>query len=186
MGIFMYLHLVMEEGVEYYLQDILDAVVTAISDADDQVRGLAQRVLKAFIRTYGGRQSELLLLRVNEGLFAAEYFKRMACCSLLGELIPILKNQTSPRPFLISLVNIYILRGDPHTKIVTEATNVWKAQVDNTPKTLKKELPTLLAKLGELLMKPDEISRCASQCLDEFSGKYGEAWIKEISEILTQ
>jgi len=35
LGIFMYLHLVMEDGVEYYLQEVLDSVVAAISDSDE-------------------------------------------------------------------------------------------------------------------------------------------------------
>jgi len=141
-------------------------------------------VLKAFIRTYGERQSEILLERVNEGLFSNDYIKRLACTSLLGDLIPILKKNTNTKSFYSSLVNIYILRGDPHQKVITEATNVWKAQVDNTPKTLKSQLPQLLHKIGELLMKQEEISTCAQQALEEFSAKYGEAWIMDIADLL--
>lgn len=184
LGIFMYLHLVMEDGVEYYLQEVLDSVVAAISDSDEQVRGLGQRVLKAFIKTYGERQSDILLERVNEGLFSNDYMKRLACTSLLGDLIPILKKTSNTKSFYNSLVSIYILRGDPHQKVITEATNVWKAQVDNTPKTLKSQLGQLLVKLGDLLMKQEDIAICAQQALEEFSAKYGEAWIIDIADLL--
>ena len=142
-------------------------------------------MLKAFIKTYGDRRHELLLQRVNEGLFSNDYIKRLACCSLLGELIQVLKRHQLGSPvFYESLVSIYILRGDLHQKVVTEATNVWKAHVDNTPKTLKLNLPSLLNKLALLLIKQDDISLCAVQCLQEFSSKYGEAWINEIADIL--
>ena len=76
----------------------------------------------------------------------------------------------------------YILRHDETESIRIIATNVWKSNVENTPKTVKQILPNLLMKLDELILQEQDIHEMVTVCIKEFSSKYIEGSFKEIEQ----
>jgi len=87
-------------------------------------------------------QTETLLQPVNDGLFSENHIKRLSCIVLLGDMLEVFKSFSKENKLEKSLlddtlVSIYILRNDFGDGVRIQATNIWKANVDNTPKTLK-------------------------------------------------
>ena len=80
-----------------------------------------------------------------------------------------------------TIVSLYILRSDYVDSIKIQATNSWKvyflnqANIENTPKTIKKLLKVLIYSLCELNSTMSEnIQSIALSCMKEFVEKYQE------------
>ena len=63
---------------------------------------------------------------------------------------------------------------------------VWKANVNNTPKTLKALLGPFLIKLIELSVVSEDVRSITTGAIKDFASQYTEGWMKEILDSLDQ
>ncbi|PWN50148.1 ARM repeat-containing protein [Violaceomyces palustris] len=83
------------------------------------------------------------------------------------------------------LASIYIVRQDPNIPVRQAAIHTWKALVQNTPRTAREVLPTMLDILIKALASKGEENReMAARTLGELVKKLGEKILRETIPIL--
>lgn len=85
------------------------------------------------------------------------------------------------------LASLYILRQDSAGQVRTFSLNVWKALVNNTPRTVRDMLPSLMQIIIRLLASQGpEQQETAARTLGELCRKQGERILGDIIPILRQ
>lgn len=80
---------------------------------------------------------------------------------------------------------LYIVRQDAVNAVRTGSLHIWKALVQNTPRTLREILPSVINQVIALLASPGEEQReTASRTLGELCKKNGERILMEMIPIL--
>ena len=72
------------------------------------------------------------------------------------------------------LASLYIVRSDENGVVKQACSQVWKAVVQNTPRTLRELLPTLMTRLiANLASTNREKQRVAARCVGDLVEKLG-------------
>lgn len=146
----------------------------SISDGNEHLRNLSLRVIRTFIQKYGADELELLLDPVLDGAFSEDHLRRQSCTILMDDILKSVKIGNKEY-YEKTVICLYILRNDYVDSIKYQATNTWKANIENTPKTLKKLLKVFIHTLaGIYASSVRAVYEIVHDCVYEFVGKYQE------------
>eukprot|EP00927_Polykrikos_kofoidii_P038654 TRINITY_DN33056_c0_g1_i1.p1 TRINITY_DN33056_c0_g1~~TRINITY_DN33056_c0_g1_i1.p1 ORF type:complete len:2747 (+),score=558.46 TRINITY_DN33056_c0_g1_i1:885-8243(+) len=199
LGLFVYLPIAMGASFEPYIEDVLETLLCGIADDNSGVRETAFGAAQEITRKFGASYTKLLLKPLEEGIFDIDWRIRHASVQLLGMLIDqILRAHRIPTTnadlmfceqlprewrehFLVSLI---IVRSDENPVVKQACAQTWKAVVQNTPRTLKELLASLMTRLIENLASTSrEKQRVAARCVGDLAGKLGERVMPELMPI---
>eukprot|EP00439_Symbiodinium_sp_Y106_P013527 s153_g1.t4 len=193
LGLFEYLPPAMGSSFEPYLEEVLTTLLDGMSDDTASVRDTALKAAQVIIRHFGSSHTALLLPPLEEGVFVVDWRVRHGAIQLMGQLIQqilrahriptnsaeLMQVEALPKEWRCHmLASLYIVRSDENPGInsasianvmVKQACQqVWKAVVQNPPRTLKELLPTLMTRLiANLASTNRERQRVAARCVGE-------------------
>lgn len=181
LGIFIFIPLNTQGKFEKFLSRVMPAFLERLSDDNEDVRKMVIRVVQLIIQTYCKSSLQIILPHLEQGLFDRNWRKRSSCVTLIGEMIEKIESLSrKENQQLISvehknriLASIYILRADHTSNINTQAAQIWKTHVDNTPKFLVSLTPELVLRLIEISDNNDaEPREIASYAIQNLIQKY--------------
>ncbi|WVQ78061.1 hypothetical protein IAT38_000142 [Cryptococcus sp. DSM 104549] len=194
-----------------HLGRVIPPVLNGLADESEYVREASMRAGKMIIANYSGKAVDLLLPELEKGMLDASWRIRQSSISLTGELLykvtgisgkVELEEEDAPaqsadhaRKALLEalgqdrrdrvLATLYIVRQDPVGIVRQASIHIWKALVQNTPRTTRDILQVLMQLLMSLLGSPHmEQQETASRTLGELCRKNGERIFGEIIPIL--
>ena len=167
---FIYLPLTFGEDFTPYVGLITKPILKALADDCEFVRETAIKAGQRIVNTYADTAISLFLPELEKGLFDLNWRIRFSSVQLLGDLlykisgvlgkmttesaheddnfgtekgsVAIVKALGEDRRNCI-FAGLYMGRSDVSLNVRQAALHVWKIIVSNTPKTLRKILPTL-------------------------------------------
>ena len=191
LGMFIFIPLNTQGKFEKYLGTVIPAFLERLSDDNEEVRKIAIRVMQLIIQTYCKNSMDIILPNLESGLFDRNWRKRASCITLIGEMIEKIESLSRKEgQQLISaehknriLASVYILRADHTSNINTQAAQIWKVHVDNTPKFLLSITAELVLRLIEISdnndLEPREIAAYAIQNLiQKYQNKIFSTYLK--------
>lgn len=191
LGLFIFIPLNTQGKFEKYLEKVFVAFLDRLSDENEDVRKIVIRVTQLIIQTYCKNSLQIILPPLEKGLFDKNWRKRSSCITLIGEMVEKIESLSrKENQQLISndhknriLASVYILRADNASNISTQAAQIWKTHVDNTPKFLVTLTPELVLRLIEISdnsdQEPREIASFAIQSLiQKYQNKIFSSYLK--------
>jgi hypothetical protein len=167
------------ERFQPYLPRIIQPVLSGLADESEYVREASMRAGRMIVANHSTKAVDLLLPELERGLFEQAWRIRHSSIQLVGELlfrisgisgkVEVDENEEedvlvpeTPKKALVDvlgrerrdrvLASIYVVRQDATGIVRAYATHVWKALVQNTPRTVREVLPTLSECLGFILL----------------------------------
>lgn len=205
----------MGEAFGPYIGTVLPLIVQGLADDSDMVRDVAMRAGQLIVNMHALSATEALLPSLEEGMHSDNWRIRQSSVQLLGDLLFRLAGNVKAvgitgddqddgghgssqtmraitarlgrvrRDAVLSAV--YIMRSDNSAVVRQVALQVWKTIVENTPRTLRDILATLVAQLIESLASGNIDKRAvAGRCLGDIVRKLGERVLPEIIPILRE
>eukprot|EP00928_Gymnodinium_smaydae_P040622 TRINITY_DN27536_c0_g1_i1.p1 TRINITY_DN27536_c0_g1~~TRINITY_DN27536_c0_g1_i1.p1 ORF type:complete len:2758 (+),score=657.28 TRINITY_DN27536_c0_g1_i1:496-8274(+) len=199
LGLFVYLPVAMAGAFEPYLQEVVVALLNGVADDVSSVRDTAFRAAQTITKHFGASQTSLLLPPLEDGVFDVDWRIRHASVQLMGQLVEqLLRAHRIPtnsaelmfceqlplelRTTVLSA--LYIVKSDENPIVKQCCAQTWKAVVQNTPRTLKELLPSLMTRLiSSLASTSREKQRVAARCVGDLVGKLGERVMPELMPI---
>ncbi|EEB06954.2 translation elongation regulator Gcn1 [Schizosaccharomyces japonicus yFS275] len=155
-----------------YLARAIPPILNGLADESDFVQSASLRAARMIINNYASKSVDLLLPELEKGLFDNYWRIRVSSVQLVGDLIFKLaginkksveeeqqeeeENVTASdvkRKALIEAIGndrhdrimsaLFIVRQDVSALVRAPASQIWKAVVVNTPRTVKEIMPTL-------------------------------------------
>ncbi|CDZ97184.1 Protein containing adaptin N-terminal region [Phaffia rhodozyma] len=195
-----------------HLGRIISPILGGLADESEYVREASMRAGKMIISNYSTKAVDLLLPELEKGLADEKWRIRQSSVNLIGELLFRLTGISgkaeieeeegvdtgvadSSRKVLLEVLGqekrdrvlsaLYVVRQDAVGAVRTGSVHIWKALVQNTPKTLREILPSVINMVISLLSSPgDEQKETASRTLAELCKKNGERIMAEMVPIL--
>ncbi|CAE7661943.1 ILA [Symbiodinium sp. CCMP2592] len=202
LGLFEYLPPAMGSSFEPYLEEVLTTLLDGMSDDTASVRDTALKAAQVIIRHFGSSHTALLLPPLEEGVFVVDWRVRHGAIQLMGQLIQqilrahriptnsaeLMQVEALPKEWRCHmLASLYIVRSDENVMVKQACQQVWKAVVQNPPRTLKELLPTLMTRLiANLASTNRERQRVAARCVGDLVGKLGERVMPELMPIFME
>eukprot|EP00931_Biecheleriopsis_adriatica_P116933 TRINITY_DN9250_c0_g1_i1.p1 TRINITY_DN9250_c0_g1~~TRINITY_DN9250_c0_g1_i1.p1 ORF type:complete len:2761 (+),score=816.01 TRINITY_DN9250_c0_g1_i1:930-8285(+) len=199
LGLFVYLPVAMGQIFEPYIEEVLTVLINAMADDIGTVRDTAFQAAKTITKHFGSSHTALLLPPLEEGVFNVDWHIRQCSVQLMGQLIEqilrahripvhsaeLMQVEALPREWRCHmLASLYIVRSDENGLVKQACSQVWKAVVQNTPKTLKELLPNLMTLLiASLASTNREKQRVAARCVGDLVGKLGDRVMPELMPI---
>eukprot|EP00438_Fugacium_kawagutii_P018065 Skav221810 [mRNA] locus=scaffold2435:150008:164231:- [translate_table: standard] len=145
-GLFCYLPVAMGSIFEPYIEEVITTLFKGMSDDTASVRDTALKAAQTITKHFGSSHTALLLPPLEEGVFDGDWRIRHGAVQLMGQLIQqILRAHRIPTNSA-ELMQVEALPRE--NSVVKQAcSQVWKAVVQNTPRTLRELLPTLVTRL---------------------------------------
>jgi hypothetical protein len=175
----------MRQDFEPFIKDVTENMTVFVSDEDESIRNSSLQVQKILINNFGISHTQMLLEPLFNGLFEENWRKRNGSLILIGEMLNVLKSylydnsdEEKEACYYQALMGVYILKDDDVDMPRDTAFSVWNTYIDNTPKTLKMGLGTLVKMWVRGIKQP--ASGIALRSITNFSGKYGETYFGEI------
>uniref|UniRef100_A0A7S1C9J2 TOG domain-containing protein n=1 Tax=Bicosoecida sp. CB-2014 TaxID=1486930 RepID=A0A7S1C9J2_9STRA len=203
----------MGEAFGPYIGTVLPLIVQGLADDSDMVRDVAMRAGQVIVNVHALTATEALLPALNEGMHSDNWRIRQSSVQLLGDMLFRLAGNVKAvgmtgddgddaghgssgtmraitarlgrerRDSVLS--SIYIMRSDNSAVVRQCALQVWKTIVENTPRTLRDLLATLVEQLIASLASGNIDKRgVAGRCLGDIVRKLGERVLPEIIPIL--
>ncbi|ODO11508.1 hypothetical protein I350_00288 [Cryptococcus amylolentus CBS 6273] len=194
-----------------HLARVIPPVLNGLADESEYVREASMRAGKMVIANYSGKAVDLLLPELEKGMLDPSWRIRQSSISLTGELLykvtgisgkveleeedaPTQSADQARRALLEALgpekrdrvlATLYIVRQDAVGVVRQASIHIWKALVQNTPRTTRDILGILMETLMSLLGSAHvEQQETASRTLGELCRKNGERIFGEIIPIL--
>lgn len=206
LSVFLFLPAAFGMRFQAYLPQALPCILQGLADETEVVRDVSMRAGSVIVTAYGATAMEMLLAPLETGLFNANWRIRQSSVQLLGDLLARLggrvegtqdetviaatqnKNITaalgSARRERV-LASLCMLRSDSSSVVRQQAMLVWKSFIDNTPKTLREILPTLMQMIVKGLGDAsDDKRQTAGRTLGELVRKLGERILPEVIPML--
>ena len=212
MTLFIYLPVTHGESFTPYLDMIIPPILKGLADESDTVRNAGMKSGQVIVRNYSIAAIDLLLPKLQDGLFSESWRIRQSSLELLGDLLyklaglsvksdsmESLEDQDSGtetgRKALIRALGmerfhnvlscLYMARSDSNAVVRQSSMHVWKAIVVNTPKTLKEILPVLMQTVISNLATANVDKRgIAARTLGDLVRKLGDLVLFEIVPVL--
>lgn len=165
-----------------YLSKTIPPILSGLADTVEEIRDVSLRAGRLIVNNYAKKAVDLLLPELEKGLSDNNARIRLSSVELTGELlfkisgisgkqeladdISLSKNVakafndvlgTDRRNNILS--SLFVCRSDVSGGVRATASNIWKALVANTPKTIKEIMPTLINIIVRRLASPDDIQR---------------------------
>lgn len=199
LGLFVYLPVAMGSAFEPYIIEVLSSLLRGIADDNAAVRDTAFKAAQVLVKTFGASHMAMLLPPLEDGVFDVDWKIRHASVQLMGQLIEqilrahriptnsaeLMQCEVLPKEWRAHmLASLYIVRSDENGVVKQACSQVWKAVVQNTPRTLKELLPALMKRLiANLASENREKQRVAARCVGDLVGKLGERVMPELMPI---
>jgi len=196
-SVFQYLPESWGEPFAAYLEKALPAVTKRLSDETEFVRESAIKAGQAIVNAYSETATDLLIPTLEQGIFDDNWRIRQSSIQLLGEfLTKISKKNDYGEVDLTGVINVgrgtsilatlYLIRKDSNMFVQQMASTTWKAVVDNTPKTLKAILPTLMKLILDSLASNAEKRTIGRLTLGDLVNKLGDRVLPDVIPMLEQ
>ncbi|WWD10197.1 hypothetical protein V865_008331 [Kwoniella europaea PYCC6329] len=194
-----------------HLGRVIPPILNGLADDSEYVREASMRAGKMIIANYSSKAIDLLLPELEKGMIDVSWRIRQSSISLTGELLyrvtgisgkveleedeaPAQSADVARKALLEALgqerrdrvlATLYIVRQDAVSTVRQASIHIWKALVQNTPRTTREILPVLMQLIMSLLGSPEvEQQETASRTLGELCRKNGERIFGEIIPIL--
>ncbi|WWD15877.1 hypothetical protein CI109_100301 [Kwoniella shandongensis] len=194
-----------------HLGRVIPPILNGLADDSEYVREASMRAGKMIIANYSTKAIDLLLPELEKGMLDAAWRIRQSSIALTRELlyrvtgisgkveleeeeVPAHSADAARRALLEALgaerrdrvlATLYIVRQDAVGIVRQASIHIWKALVQNTPRTTREILPVLMQLLMALLGSPEiDQQETASRTLGELCRKNGERIFGEIIPIL--
>lgn len=165
-----------------YLTQTIPPILNGLADTNEDVRQIALKSGRLIVSNYAKKAVDLLLPELEKGLFDTNARIRQSSADLTGELLykisgisgklelaEDLARASNVHKALIDVLGedrrnhvlaaLFVCRSDTHGAVRNSASDVWKALVANTPKTIKEILPTLTQIIVRRLASSDDNQR---------------------------
>lgn len=196
-----------------HLSRVIPPVLNGLADDSEYVREASMRAGKMIIANYSGKAVDLLLPELEKGMLDPSWRIRQSSISLTGELLykvtgisgkveleeedaPTQSADHARRALLEALgverrdrvlATLYIVRQDAVGVVRQASIHIWKALVQNTPRTTRDILGILMQILMSLLGSSHvEQQETASRTIGELCRKNGERIFGSIIPILQE
>ncbi|WWC90100.1 uncharacterized protein L201_005033 [Kwoniella dendrophila CBS 6074] len=194
-----------------HLGRVIPPILNGLADDSEYVREASMRAGKMIIANYSSKAIDLLLPELEKGMIDHSWRIRQSSIALTGELLyrvtgisgkveleedeaPAQSADAARRALLDALgqerrdrvlATLYIVRQDAVSIVRQASIHIWKALVQNTPRTTREILPVLMQLIMSLLGSPEvDQQETASRTLGELCRKNGERIFGEIIPIL--
>ncbi|KAG5638049.1 hypothetical protein H0H81_002083 [Sphagnurus paluster] len=199
-----------------HLPKIIGPILSGLSDTEEYVREAAMRAGRMVVTNYSSKAIDLLLPRLERGMFDSVWRIRQSSVTLVGELlfkvsgisgktsdldeeevaVEATTAETSRRALgevLGSerrdriLAALYLVRQDGVVVVRQTSIQIWKALVHNTPRTVREILPELVNQILFLISGDEaEQEETAARTTTEISRKFGEKILADIMPIVKE
>ncbi|CAJ1403962.1 unnamed protein product [Effrenium voratum] len=202
LGLFVYLPVAMGNAFEPYIEEVMTMLLNGMSDDVTSVRDTAFKAAQTITKHFGSSHTALLLPPLEEGVFDVDWRIRHGAVQLMGQLIQqilrahriptnsaeLMQVEVLPKEWRCHmLASLYIVRSDENGVVKQACSQVWKAVVQNTPRTLRELLPTLMTRLiANLASTNREKQRVAARCVGDLVSKLGERVMPELMPIFME
>ncbi|KAF7294474.1 TOG domain-containing protein [Mycena kentingensis (nom. inval.)] len=197
-----------------HLPKIITPILSGLADVEDYVREAAMRAGRMVVTNYSSKAIDLLLPELEHGMFDPSWRIRQSSITLVGELlfkvsgisgktseleedeaaVEAVANESSKRALTEVLgserrdrilASLYLVRQDGVGIVRTTAVQIWKALVNNTPRTVREILPELVRQILFLISSDEfEQQETTSRTVGELCRKFGDRVLSEVVAIL--
>ena len=214
MSLLIYLPATFGDQFQPYLARVVPSILSGLADEFEYVREAALKAAQIIVARFANTAIDLLLPELEKGLFDENWRIRQSSVQLLGDLLykiggiharPITSmddeeetggNESDRRALVdilgveryqVVLASVYIIRSDVNAIVRQSSLHVWKSLVNNTPRTLKEILPTMMEIIVQSLASSSyEKRQVAAATLGDLVHKLGEFIMTEIVPILKE
>lgn len=193
------------------LDDCLPALISGLSDDNEEVREIGMRAGRVLIRSNGRVHFGKILPILQKGMGDTDYRIRLSSLMLLGDLLSMIggttvlrtdgdtqddirKAEKAQAQLTLTLGvdtrnrvlgDIYLARNDSYVAVRQTAVQVWKTVVSVTARTLRQILPVLVSRVvSDLASGNAEKTEVAGKCLGDIVGKLGDSVLPSIIPVL--
>jgi HEAT repeat protein len=194
-----------------FLDDCLPALISGLSDENEEVREIGMRAGRVLIRSHGRVHFGKILPILQNGMGDTDYRIRLSSLMLLGDLLSMIggttllrtdgdtqddirKAEKAQAQLTLTLGvetrnrvlgDIYLARNDSFVDVRQTAVKVWKTVVSVTARTLRQILPVLVNRIVTDLASGDtEKTEVAGKCLGDIVSKLGDTVLPNIIPVL--
>ncbi|KAF7308577.1 TOG domain-containing protein [Mycena chlorophos] len=197
-----------------HLPKIITPILSGLADVEEYVREAAMRAGRMVVTNYSSKAIDLLLPELEHGMFDPSWRIRQSSITLVGELLfkvsgisgktsdleeeetagEAVHNESSKRALLDILgqerrdrilASLYLVRQDGVGAVRTTSIQIWKALVNNTPRTVREVLPELVGQILFLISSNEfEQEETAGRTVGELCRKFGDRVLSEVVGIL--
>lgn len=199
------------QGFTPILDSCLPALISGLSDENEQVREVGMRAGRVLIKSHGKVHYNKILSILEDGMGDADFRIRYSSLMLLGDLLSMIGGTTVLRTdgstqddirraeraqaqLTLTLgletrnrvfSSIYLARSDSAVAVRQTAIQVWKTLVSVTARTLRQILPVLVTRVVTDLASGDiEKTEMAGKCLGDIVSKLGDSVMLGIIPVL--
>ncbi|PBK90411.1 ARM repeat-containing protein [Armillaria gallica] len=213
MSLLVYLPATFGTRFQPHLPKIITPILSGLSDVEEYVRDAAMRAGRMIITNYANRAIDLLLPELEHGMFDPGWRIRQSSITLVGELmfkvsgisgktsdldeedVADASTAESSRRALVEVLGVerrdrllaalYLVRQDGVAVVRQSSIQIWKALVNNTPRTVREILPELISQIIVLISSDEfEQQETSGRTIAELCRKFGEKIVGEIMAIL--
>ncbi|KAG9005891.1 translational activator of GCN4 [Tulasnella sp. JGI-2019a] len=212
MSLLVYLPVTFGQRFTPYLSRIIRPILDGLSDLEEMVRTASMKAGRMVINHYSNKAADLLLPELLTAMFSESARIRLSSVTLIGELLFKLSGISgqveleddedhhgadASRKALADVLGkdrrdrvlaaIYLIRQDSVNTIRQASVHIWKALVNNTPRTVRDVLPSLVNQIIELLASsgPDQ-QEIAAATMGELCRKLGDKIIGDIIPMIRE
>lgn len=171
-------------GIQYapYLSKSIPPILGGLADPYDDIRDVALKAGRLIVNNYANKAIDLLLPELEKGMANDNPRIRLSSVELTGDLLFKISGisgnvDSDEEPVVVTgatntfnevlgeekriqvLASLFICRSDSAGGVRVGATNIWKALVANTPRTVKEVLPVLTQLIVRRLASSEEAQR---------------------------
>ncbi|KAJ7504446.1 armadillo-type protein [Mycena galericulata] len=197
-----------------HLPKIISPILSGLADVEEYVREAAMRAGRMVVTNYSSKAIDLLLPELEQGMFDPGWRIRQSSITLVGELLfkvsgisgkasdleedeAVVEGATneSSRRALVEILGVerrdrilaalYLVRQDGVGVVRQSSIQIWKALVNNTPRTVREILPELVRQILHLISSDEfEQQETAGRTVGEICRKFGDRILGEVMAIL--
>ncbi|KAJ7623265.1 armadillo-type protein [Roridomyces roridus] len=197
-----------------HLPKIISPILSGLADVEEYVREAAMRAGRMVVTNYSSKAIDLLLPELEQGMFDPGWRIRQSSITLVGELlfkVSGISGKTSDleedeaaaegnvnessRRALVEILGVerrdrilaalYLVRQDGVVVVRQSSIQIWKALVNNTPRTVREILPELVRQILHLISSDEfEQQETAGRTVGEICRKFGDRILTEVMAIL--
>ncbi|KAF7309756.1 TOG domain-containing protein [Mycena indigotica] len=196
-----------------HLPKIITPILSGLADVEEYVREAAMRAGRMVVTNYSSKAIDLLLPELEHGMFDSSWRIRQSSITLVGELLfkvsgisgktsdldedetaEVVVSESSKRALVEVLgterrdrilASLYLVRQDGVGVVRTTSIQIWKALVNNTPRTVREILPELVRQILFLISSNEfEQQETTGRTIGELCRKFGDRVLSEMVAIL--
>ncbi|KAJ7720581.1 armadillo-type protein [Mycena maculata] len=198
-----------------HLPKIISPILSGLADVEEYVREAAMRAGRMVVTNYSSKAIDLLLPELEQGMFDSGWRIRQSSITLVGELLfkvsgisgkasdleedeaAVVEGATneSSRRALVEILGVerrdrilaalYLVRQDGVGVVRQSSIQIWKALVNNTPRTVREILPELVRQILYLISSDEfEQQETAGRTVGEICRKFGDRILGEVMTFL--